>query len=49
MIVLDTDVVSELIAAICRPQATALATRNTKGFIDTGIRIVNPWTEATAS
>jgi len=31
------------IAAICRSQAAALATRNTKDFTDTGIATVNPW------
>lgn len=35
------------IAAICRTQAAALATRNTKDFIDTGIRIINPWQNGT--
>ena len=31
------------IAAICRSQASTLATRNTKGFANTGIAIVDPW------
>ena len=31
------------IAAICRTHAAVLATRNTKDFINTGIRIVDPW------
>lgn len=31
------------IAAICRTQAAVLATRNVKVFVDTGIRITNPW------
>jgi len=35
------------IAAICRSQAATLATRNTKDFIDTGIRIVDPWQDTT--
>ena len=34
------------IAAICRSQAAALATRNTKDFVDTGITVINPWLEA---
>jgi hypothetical protein len=33
------------IAAICRSQGAALATRNTKDFTDTGIALVNPWQE----
>jgi toxin FitB len=36
------------IAAICRSQAATLATRNTKGFADTGIAIIDPWQETTA-
>lgn len=31
------------IAAICRTHAAALATRNIKDFVDTGVRILNPW------
>ncbi|WP_281182336.1 type II toxin-antitoxin system VapC family toxin [Micromonospora humi] len=31
------------IAAICRTQVAALATRNTKDFADTGIEVVDPW------
>lgn len=31
------------IAAICRTHAASLATRNTKDFADTGIRVVDPW------
>ena len=31
------------IAAICRTHAAVLATRNTKDFVSTGIRIINPW------
>jgi predicted nucleic acid-binding protein len=31
------------IAAICRTHAAVLATRNTKDFINTGIRIIDPW------
>ncbi len=31
------------IAAICRTRAAVLATRNTKDFVDTGIRIIDPW------
>jgi predicted nucleic acid-binding protein len=34
------------IAAICRARAATLVTRNTKGFADAGIAIVNPWQEA---
>jgi predicted nucleic acid-binding protein len=35
------------IAAICRSQAAALATRNTKDFIDTGITLIDPWQQRT--
>lgn len=35
------------IAAICRTHAAVLATRNTKDFTDTGIRIINPWQDDT--
>ncbi|WGW12340.1 type II toxin-antitoxin system VapC family toxin [Saxibacter everestensis] len=31
------------IAAVCGQHGAALATRNTKDFIDTGIRLFNPW------
>ncbi|MFI2665430.1 type II toxin-antitoxin system VapC family toxin [Micromonospora carbonacea] len=31
------------IAAICRAQAAALATRNIKDFADTGIGVIDPW------
>ena len=31
------------IAAICRHHKADLATRNTKDFVDTGIRVLNPW------
>lgn len=31
------------IAAICRSQGHALATRNIKDFIDTGIQLIDPW------
>lgn len=31
------------IAAICRSQAAALATRHTKDFTDAGIAVLNPW------
>jgi len=34
------------IAAICRSQAAALATRNTKDFANTGISVVDPWQES---
>ena len=33
------------VAAICRAHAAALATRNTKDFEHTGIRLINPWQE----
>lgn len=33
------------IAAICRSHDAVLATRNTRDFTDTGIIVVNPWTE----
>ena len=32
-----------LIAAICRARGAALATRNVKDFVETGIEIVDPW------
>ena len=31
------------IAAICRTQGAALATRNVKDFRETGIDIIDPW------
>jgi predicted nucleic acid-binding protein len=31
------------IAAICRAHQATLATRNTKDFINTGIKLVDPW------
>lgn len=31
------------IAALCRQYESALATRNTADFTDTGIQLVNPW------
>ncbi|RIV31346.1 type II toxin-antitoxin system VapC family toxin [Micromonospora radicis] len=31
------------IAAICRTQTAALATRNTKDFTDTGVEVIDPW------
>lgn len=31
------------IAAICKTHGFALATRNVKDFVDTGIDLVNPW------
>ena len=33
------------IAAICRSHNAVLATRNVEDFVDTGITIINPWTE----
>lgn len=32
------------IAAICRSRDAVCATRNTKGFIHSGVALVNPWT-----
>jgi toxin FitB len=32
-----------LIAAVCRSQGAALATRNVSDFDDTGIEVINPW------
>lgn len=32
-----------LIAAVCRSQGAALATRNVSDFADTGIEIIDPW------
>jgi hypothetical protein len=32
-----------LIAAVCRSQGAALATRNGAGFDGTGIEIIDPW------
>jgi predicted nucleic acid-binding protein len=32
-----------LIAAICRAHEAALATRNVKDFVETGIEVVDPW------
>ena len=34
------------IAAICRTRGALLATRNTKDFDGTGIRLINPWSDA---
>jgi predicted nucleic acid-binding protein len=31
------------IAAICRARGAALATRNIKDFLDTGIEVIDPW------
>jgi predicted nucleic acid-binding protein len=31
------------IAAICASRHATLATRNTKDFVDTGIKLINPW------
>ncbi|GAA4027226.1 type II toxin-antitoxin system VapC family toxin [Allokutzneria multivorans] len=31
------------IAAICRTYSAALITRNTKDFVDTGVRVADPW------
>lgn len=33
------------IAAICRTHRASCATRNTKDFADTGIALINPWTD----
>lgn len=32
-----------MIAAICRSRRLTLATRNTKDFEGTGVRVINPW------
>ena len=32
-----------LIAAVCRSQGAALATRNVPDFADVGIEVINPW------
>src|ERR1700751_4016900 len=32
------------IAAICRAHGAALATRNVKDFVETGIDVIDPWT-----
>ena len=31
------------IAAICRAHGAALATRNTKDFLETGVEVIDPW------
>lgn len=31
------------IAAICASRSATLATRNVKDFVDTGIKLINPW------
>jgi len=31
------------IAAICRARGAALATRNVKDFVETGVEVINPW------
>jgi predicted nucleic acid-binding protein len=53
VIILDTNVISELIratpdpdaqiAAICRELGAVLATRNIKDFEETGVELVDPW------
>ncbi len=46
MIVLDTNVVSELmIASIARTNQAAVATRNVRDFVDCGLKLVDPWQE----
>jgi len=37
-----------LIAAVCRSQGAALATRNLPDFDGTGVELIDPWTPATA-
>jgi toxin FitB len=37
------------IAAICRRYVACLATRNVKDFVETGIKVLNPWGEAPES
>jgi toxin FitB len=34
------------IAAICRAHGAALATRNVKDFLETGIDVIDPWSES---
>ena len=33
------------VAAVCRVHGCALATRNERDFEETGVRVVNPWTD----
>jgi toxin FitB len=40
--------VDALIAAVCRSQGAALATRNVPDFDGTGIEIIDPWAPVTA-
>ena len=37
------------IAAICRSRAAGLATRNTRDFAPTGVRVIDPWKTAERS
>ena len=36
------------IAAICRVHGATLATRNARDFEETGVRVVNPWSDETS-
>jgi toxin FitB len=40
---LPIDQADAKIAAICRVVDATLATRNTQDFVETGVRLVNPW------
>ncbi|MDO4241128.1 MAG: type II toxin-antitoxin system VapC family toxin [Microbacteriaceae bacterium] len=40
-----TSMADAQIAAICMANGFALATRNEKDFAETGVKVVNPWTE----
>lgn len=37
------DALDGQIAAICQSHAAALATRNTKDFVQTGVELIDPW------
>ena len=41
----DTDTADGQIAAIARLHGAALATRNTKHFVHSGLDLINPWTD----
>ncbi|MCI0465793.1 MAG: hypothetical protein L0Y57_02125 [Beijerinckiaceae bacterium] len=45
MIVLDTNVISELIAATALGAGARVATRDTGGFADCGLTLLDPWTD----
>ena len=45
---LDTNVVSAMLAGTAASRGLALVTRNTRDFRNTGIAVINPWEDAHA-